>query len=110
MFRTIVQNIRVYVVANWVQTFMGALGMLLVWSLTTLYQGTNAQMNERIADIAKSSESTAQSMHELVVFVKEDRVKITQLEERMKTLEEWRALREQQTVEFYQTYDLHKRK
>lgn len=74
--------------------------MLFIWLLSSVWNGNN----EKLTDIAKSSQSTAQSMQSLVVFVKEDRVEINNLKRRVADLEEYKKHNEDEIKDFWKNY------
>lgn len=68
--------------------------------MSTVYNANN----EKLTEIAASSTATAKSMTELVVFVKEDRVKINHLEKEISQLEDWRMKHEADVQDFWKNY------
>lgn len=94
------QNVRVYLTNNLPAFLFSFLGGLFVW-LASFFWNTNT---ERLSEIARATESTASSMHELVVFVKEDRIKITNLERRMNRVEARLDKGDEDTKDFWENY------
>jgi hypothetical protein len=74
--------------------------MLLIWLLASVWDNNS----DKLTEIAESSTATAKAMQELVIFVKEDRVKITNLERRMDALEEWRVKHDEDVKDFWKNY------
>jgi hypothetical protein len=72
-----------HIKSNAIPGVIAITGSLLVWLMATVW----STQTQKLSEIAASSESTAASMHELVILVREDRVKIASLETRMEKVE-----------------------
>ena len=99
-----INNIRVYFITNLPTVIISGLftgcGIFFIWLLAFVWN-TNT---ERLTDIAKATQATAASMQELVIFVKEDRVKITNLERRMLKVEERLDKKDEEAQDFWKNY------
>jgi hypothetical protein len=95
-----IQTIRVYITTNLPSAFVTGFVMLFIWLLANVWNGNS----DKLADIASTSASTAKSMQELVVFVKEDRVEITNLKRRVNALEDWKAKHDEDVKDYWKNY------
>lgn len=102
--RPFIQNIQLYITANLptviVNAVFSTIGLLAIWLISFVWN-TNT---ERLTDIAKATQATASSMQELVIFVKEDRVKIINLERRMNNMESWKEKSDADVQDFWKNY------
>lgn len=99
-----IQNIKVYVTSNLPNALAATIGgfitMLFIWLISAVWSNNT----DKLTEIAASSESTSKSMHELVVWVKEDRIRIINLERRADETEEFRKKYNEDVQDFWKNY------